>query len=358
MAYADFQDITGAGTSGWNLSSITGGSGDCGGTSGITVSTGINCYMKTGASVGWSGANWYTTSGGSTAARNPLPQDTAVFDANSITAASVVITIDVSRISGMNWTGVTNSPELKWSTSPTFFGSLTFISAMSFDCQGYTTTFQNRGAISIDMGGVAWSGLNGAIVQNGPGGTINQQSDFTTSVLPISWTSGTWNGNSHALTVGSNTASLVNGGTLNVGSGGAGFSYLTLSSGTLEMNGNNISVTGATTISGGVLNLSGQLDAGTNDITVSGGTVNDTGAAGELKGEDVIFSGGNAVVRKITAVDNVTIESSGFLVLTGSATWGADWDISGSSATFKTAGTPTWSAASVTIVNGGSWTFC
>jgi hypothetical protein len=37
---ADFRDITGAGAGNWNLSAVSGGSGDAGGNSGITFTTG------------------------------------------------------------------------------------------------------------------------------------------------------------------------------------------------------------------------------------------------------------------------------------------------------------------------------
>jgi hypothetical protein len=110
-----------------------------------------------------------------------------------------------------------------------------------------------------------------------------------------------------------------------------------------------------------VLNLSGQLGGNDVTLTVSGGTINDTGPNGELYSEFATFSGGTSVVRKLTAeLGYVQISNNASLTITGSATWGPgyDWKMLGTDFTFKTAGTPTWSAGSLTIVNGGAWTFC
>lgn len=78
----DFKDID-LGTA-YDASAITGLSGDCGGNSNITFTTGATQYgvgMSGGAS--WSNsAVWGTTSGGS-GGRVPLPQDDVVLDANS-----------------------------------------------------------------------------------------------------------------------------------------------------------------------------------------------------------------------------------------------------------------------------------
>lgn len=90
-------------------SSLTGTSiGDCGGLIGnITPTTATTCYAKTGATAfNYSGAMWFTTSGGSTAQRVPLPQDTVIFDNNT---GSGVVTVNVrtlgNTITTTGWTG-------------------------------------------------------------------------------------------------------------------------------------------------------------------------------------------------------------------------------------------------------------
>lgn len=95
-------------------SSLTGTSiGDCGGLSTgaganrVTPTTATTCYAKTGATAfNYSGAMWFTTSGGSTAQRVPLPQDTVIFDSNT---GSGVVTVNVrtlgNTITTTGWTG-------------------------------------------------------------------------------------------------------------------------------------------------------------------------------------------------------------------------------------------------------------
>lgn len=142
----DILDVVGAGSASWNLSAISGKSGDCGGNSGMTLTTGINQYFQAGTSQNWSTAgNWYlATNGGGGAGYVPLPQDTAIFDANSITAGSVVITQDMPRIGGVNWTGATNTPTWTTSTACSIFGSITLISGMTLTGSAELYTYEGR----------------------------------------------------------------------------------------------------------------------------------------------------------------------------------------------------------------------
>ena len=73
----DFRDITLAGTCNKDLSSITGGSGDCGGNSGIVFTTAQPQYFKKYASTANYGdtANWFSDLDLTVAGRVPLPQD-------------------------------------------------------------------------------------------------------------------------------------------------------------------------------------------------------------------------------------------------------------------------------------------
>ena len=67
---ADFQDITGAGTASWDLSAITGLSGDCEGNSGITFTPSATQTWQNANGGTWSvTANW--------SSRVPLCQDDA-----------------------------------------------------------------------------------------------------------------------------------------------------------------------------------------------------------------------------------------------------------------------------------------
>jgi hypothetical protein len=108
---ADFQDIVGAGAGVWAGTSV----GDALGNSGITFTPSATQFAKSGASFLWSDATkWFlATNGGGGAGRVPLPQDDVVFDASSITAGAVTITMDMPRAArSIDFSGITNSPTL------------------------------------------------------------------------------------------------------------------------------------------------------------------------------------------------------------------------------------------------------
>ncbi len=269
----EFQDITGAGAASWDLHSVSGGSGNCGGNSGITFTTPGNAYMKTAASANWTSANWFTTSGGSTPFPNgiPLCQDTAIFDANSVTAGSVTITLDVQalRVSGMNWTGVLHTPVLSFNSSGSnlsFFGNVVLVSGMSLSGTS-PVVFEGRGAQTITSAGLTWTP---PITINSAAGTWIQADNFTSSGTGTGgsgdfvMTSGQWLTGANTFTMSGSAAKFnVPSGTFTAqgtasltGTGGAN---ITVSgTGLLDATGQTVSMTGASstlTLSGGTFNV-------------------------------------------------------------------------------------------------------
>ncbi len=96
----DFRDIRGSGAANWDLSNITGLSGDAGGNTGITFTPAQPQYFKhTSGAVNWSDSTkWFSDSSPRiTPGRVPLPQDDVYFDANSFTGTST-LTVNVPRI--------------------------------------------------------------------------------------------------------------------------------------------------------------------------------------------------------------------------------------------------------------------
>lgn len=94
-------------------SALTGTSiGDCGGLSTgaganqVTITPAVTCYAKTSVPANYSGAIWFTTSGGAVTQRTPLPQDNVIFDSNT---GSGAITVNVKTlgktITTTGWTG-------------------------------------------------------------------------------------------------------------------------------------------------------------------------------------------------------------------------------------------------------------
>jgi len=147
LTNVDFRDITAAGAA----APFTGSSiGDALGNTNITVDTPITCY-RVGAGGNWSTSNWYTTSGGATPARVPLPQDNAVIDAN----ASGTITNDMPRMGAdITCTGFTGV--LTFSVACDIYGSVTLDSGMTTGAGTALIQFLGRSSHTITTNGVVW----------------------------------------------------------------------------------------------------------------------------------------------------------------------------------------------------------
>jgi hypothetical protein len=107
----DLRDITGAGSASWNFAAISGLSGDSGGNTGITFTAPGTSYWKTATtgSKNYSDANWFLASNGAGGvARVPLPQDSAIFDAASLSGATT-LAFDMPRIGGFDATAITQA---------------------------------------------------------------------------------------------------------------------------------------------------------------------------------------------------------------------------------------------------------
>jgi hypothetical protein len=195
----DLQDITGAGAGSWNISAVSGGSGDCGGNTGITFTTPVNRYWVTsgGTSTGSFSVTtrWSASSGGAGGATAPLPQDTAYFDANSIDAGSRTLTNDKPRMCAMDWTGVTNTPAFAKTTACSLFGLLTLVNGMT---QSGTVnyTIESRSASTITAGSTTFT--NPLIIDTASA-TVTF-GDSITSSNTLTLTSGTASATSKTLT--------------------------------------------------------------------------------------------------------------------------------------------------------------
>jgi hypothetical protein len=151
----DFEDITGAGAASWDLSAITGLSGDCGGNSGITFTTPATMYWYNDAGSYSDASNWFlATNGGGGAGRVPLPQDAARWDANSFSVGpGQVVTVDMIRLANIDTTGVSNTPAFSLTLNAEYYGDfiLENLTVTSTSLQ----TFQGRGSFVIDTNGIS-----------------------------------------------------------------------------------------------------------------------------------------------------------------------------------------------------------
>lgn len=232
---ADFKDIKiyNTDTSGENidLSSIIGGSGNCGGSSGITFTTGAPQYWyKASGNDNWSTAgNWYLASGGTGGAgRVPLPQDTAIFDNNSFGSTSMTLTQDMPRIPSTTFKGVDglhpvgNNPTFTTSTTASFFGDLRLTANMTLTASTQTYTAEGRGNYYLESAGHSWAKRFNITVY---GGKITLSDDIlTTDQIVFNW--GTLDANNKNVTC------------LNINSGTGTTRSIVMGNGTWTLTGN------------------------------------------------------------------------------------------------------------------------
>jgi hypothetical protein len=203
----DVEDIRGLGSASWDLHAITGLSGDCGGNSGITFTTGTNQYWYLNDGT-WTGANWYLATGGSGGTGHvPIPQDTAVFDQNSVSATSRTITLVTNyRMSSINSSLVANIPTFNVSGNAITYGSITNGTA------NWTVTnlyFYGRGSNTLTTSGITMPQITvGSSSGDGIGGTLTLL-DGLTSLSALTLYTGTLDFHNSSVTIPSFVSSTT-----------------------------------------------------------------------------------------------------------------------------------------------------
>lgn len=181
---ADFVDINAAGSATWSGTSV----GNCGNNANITFTTPVTRYWVGNNGNYHATTNWSTSSGGSSGASMPLPQDTAIFDANSFSTSGRVVDVqDQLRVGDISFVGATNSPSFGHGTfTINYYGSVTLISAMTMSSHA---TIAGRGTHTLTMNGQTL-GTNLFAVQAGAG-SWTFADDFVTG-SSINYYSGTF----------------------------------------------------------------------------------------------------------------------------------------------------------------------
>lgn len=115
LDYVDFQDIDADGAAiDWTGVSL----GDCGNNLNITFTTPVTRYWVGNGGNWHDTAHWSTSSGGATGASVPLPQDSAIFDANSFSIADEVILLDNNaKVGDLSFAAIDSTPILDFNTS-------------------------------------------------------------------------------------------------------------------------------------------------------------------------------------------------------------------------------------------------
>ncbi len=328
LTNVDFETITGAGIATWAGTSI----GDLGGNSNITFTSPVTRYWV-GGTGNWSDQanHWASSTGGTPGATLPLPQDSAIFDSNSFIALGQTLTLDYQFYPATNFTGVANSPTIYFYVGGNFLGNLTLDPSMqtlgdgAFSIYGFndinkTTTLTTNGValpIGLSVGNL------------GNSTTLNLGTDLTLTTAngtpgSLTVTTGTFNANGHNVTIANNFTST-----------GTKTRTITLGSGTWQIgaaSGNawNVTSTGMTlTSTGSTIKVDSSAPSGTRTFVGAGLTYNNFEWADEASTQGLIITGANtfnnftadssASARTLTMPASITNTATAFS-LAGSAT--------------------------------------
>jgi hypothetical protein len=375
----DFRDIEFSVST--DLSTITGGSGDCGGNNNITfTSPQDNYWVDNGGD--WSDiSHWANSSGGTGGTgRVPLPQDDVYINGNSISSSSQVITIDMPRIGkSVDFTNITNSPTLTSSVNFSLYGSLILSAGITLStATTHDVSLQGRSAFSLMSGGNNF-GLRDITISM-PGGSLTLLDDLLTNTGAniLSVTNGTFDANDFNVTISVFNSSNSNVRTVLMGNGtwtlkrssstnGVLWETSTTTNLTFDAEGSTIVIISATSAKqfngGGLIYNNFIKSSGTNSIRINGSnTFNDfTINAGLL----VTFISGTT--QTING-DFIAIGTDGNLVTINASTTGNQATLSKSSGTVITdycsikdsnaIGGARWKAKNSTDVsNNDGWLF-
>ena len=142
LTYINIQDNEASGGASFNLSS----SADLGGNKGWKFKKGTSkTYYWVGNSGNWSdGSHWATSSGGTGSGCVPGPDNNVYFDANSFSKTGQTVTVDtIAYCDSMDWTSAAKSPTFALSNKIDIYGSLRFISRMTFTNNNYYVYFMS-----------------------------------------------------------------------------------------------------------------------------------------------------------------------------------------------------------------------
>ncbi|MES2593455.1 MAG: T9SS type A sorting domain-containing protein [Bacteroidota bacterium] len=246
LAYVTLKDIK---TSGGAVFVAT-NANDLGNNTGWTMTSLIsrNLYWV-GNGGNWNDGNhWSTASGGAPAGCLPTSADNVFFDANSFSLPNQTITVNVpaASVQNMVWTGVTNSPVFHgdYTNTLNIFGSLSLVSAMTFD---FTGSLDFEATLPDQTITTAGKTINTSISFNGIGGSWTLQDDLKCDYW-IYLNNGALNTNNKTVNAYAFTSSTASSRALNMGSSVFNLSFngsiwkinptgMNLNSGTSTING-------------------------------------------------------------------------------------------------------------------------
>lgn len=238
----DFRDIAVAGASApWSGTRL----GDCGGNTNITFPSAKTVYWNSTAGGLWTGDFWATVSGGAVSLANfPLAQDTAIIDDAGLNSGA---TISGGTNYNLGTLTSTRTNTFVLSTSPIIYGDVTLTS--STIASSFTPTFagritQNLTSAGNRVGGIVSNGYSNNVkfldnidITNftvSSGGLDTNDKNFT---ITGGVTIGTVNTGAFSLTLGSSSVSIA--GANGFGSSSATAPTITVNAGTSTITLNN-----------------------------------------------------------------------------------------------------------------------
>jgi hypothetical protein len=159
IRYADFMNITGAGSASWDLSAVTGGIGNAGNNSGILFSASKTCYWY-GAGGNWSDTSkWFSATGGSgTGNYYPLCHDNVIIDENSLLGITDINYDSTSTCTDFDCSAITYNLNIATGSSNHFrfivFGSIYLSSLLDFTSSTFSIYFYSRINTYLNTSGV------------------------------------------------------------------------------------------------------------------------------------------------------------------------------------------------------------
>lgn len=289
----------------------------------------------------WSNINMWASSTGGVGGTGAVPTsgDNAHFDSNSFAAAGQVVTIDAAAsCQDMNWTGVTNTPNLAITGGNlSFYGNIILTSITTSSSSGYGLLYKGTGSNTLKTNGVSFDYLTMLYTA----GTLTLQDNLTMN------SGGTANGH-EAITLNWHTGGVFDTGGYTINLNGAYF-LVNGDPGTLTLGASTItcakwSITTPNTVSANTstINCSGDFAGG--GITTYN-IVNLTGATCSYSGNNTFSKIAlvSTTTQTITFASGATItcNTAANIVLSGDATHqhtltgAANWSISCSSGTIS-----------------------
>lgn len=172
---ASFYGIIGAGSASWTGTRV----GDCGNNSGITFTTATDKYWVGNGGCWNDTTHWSTSSGGSSGATIPLPQDTAYFDSSSFSTTAQTVYLRKVILPKISMSGVTDSPTFDGNEYyyNSIYGDLTLCSGITFEPHYFN--FRGASDTILDTAGITINATSAVLITKKVGNKLTLNSHLT-----------------------------------------------------------------------------------------------------------------------------------------------------------------------------------